>query len=154
MAVRRRNDIVFIVMAVAAIVAYASVRSEYRLKSQMPVEFFDPLTPTPARVKTEKRVAEAYWRCAVTQIQWEYGYARRLPAEAPVNFTIRADEAGALANDPVLRARYWQRLREAWDLPSSWQHHYEWSTISLTDSLRAAGQWLEGTMRRLTGYSW
>jgi hypothetical protein len=120
----------------------------------MPVEFFDPGVLPAARVTTEKRVALAYWRCAVMQIQWEYGYARRLPADPPANFVIRTEEAGALANDPVPRARYWRRLQEVWDVPSSWQHHYEWSTISLRESFRSAADWFEVHMRRIVGYSW
>jgi hypothetical protein len=32
-----------------------------------------------------------------------------------------------------------------------WQQHYEWNTISLTNSLQSAGQWLEDHMRRIVG---
>ena len=154
MAVRRGKDVFWILAAVLALLAYASLRSEYRLRAQMPMEFFDGHALSPARRIQEQRVAEAYWNCALTQIQWNYGYAHRLPEEPPSTFVIGDERAGTAAKDPVLRARYWQRLREVWDLSSAWQRHYEWSPISLRESFRDAGDWLVEHMRRIVGYSW
>jgi hypothetical protein len=151
---RRKKEIVWILLGVVVLLAYASLRSEYHLRSQMPPEFFNATAPAQARRADEKRAAEAYWNCAVTQIQWDYGYARRLPDLPPADFVIQADQAGAAARDPVLRARYWQKLREVWVLSSSWQQRYTWSPISLRESFRSAGDWLETHMRRIVGYSW
>jgi hypothetical protein len=151
MAVQRRYDIIAIVVFVILVGLYASIRSEFRLRSTMPVEFFDA-SRVPAEKRTaEARIAEAYWKCAVTQIQWQYGYAHRLPDEPPAGFSVTAAEAGSAAQDSAVRARYWQKLRAVWSISTVWHQQYEWNTISLTQSLQSAGQWLETHMRRIVG---
>jgi hypothetical protein len=145
--VHRRYDIIAIVVLVTLIVLYASIRSEYRLRDTMPEEFFDASLVPPERRAAEQKIAEAYWKCAVTQIQWQYGYAHRLPDEPPADFL--AAEAGTRANDSALRARYWQKLRGVWNVTSVWHKQYEWNTISMTQSFQSAGQWLESHMRKI-----
>jgi hypothetical protein len=153
MAVQRRYDIIAIIALVILVAAYASIRSEFRLRSAMPAEFFDASrVPAEKRAAAEK-IANAYWKCAVTQIQWRYGYAHRLPDEPPAEFSITTAEAGSAANDSVLRARYWQKLHEVWGVSAVWHEQYEWNTISLRESLQSAGQWLESHMRRIVGNS-
>ncbi len=152
MAVYRRYDIVAILVAVLGIVAYASFSVEFRLRPGMPVEFFDPSQVAPAKRAAEEKLARAYWQCAVKQIQWKYGYAHRLPEEPPVEFSVAAADAGSGAHDSAARARYWQRLRAAWEVPALWEEQYEWNAISFKDSLHSAGQWLELHMRRIVGY--
>ena len=142
-----------IVALVVCIAAYASLRSEFRLRRAMPVEFFDASRVPIDKRAGEEKIAEAYWQCAVTQIQWRYGYAHRLPDGPPPEFSVTTAEAGSAANDSVLRARYWQKLRGVWNISSVWQRQYEWNTISLKESLQSAGQWLERAMRRITSYS-
>src|SRR5262249_41408855 len=151
MAVFRRYDIPVIVAVVLGIMAYASFRSEFRLRPGMPVEFFDPSTVAPARRAAEEKIARAYWKCAVTQIQWKYGYAHRLPEEPPAEFSVTAAEVGHAALDSAECVRYWQKLRAAWGISAMWEEQYEWNTISLRDSLRSAGEWLELHMRRIIG---
>jgi hypothetical protein len=152
MAVHRRYDIVAILVIVLCVVAYASFRSEFRLRAQMPAEFFDASrVPADKRV-SEERIARAYWKCAVTQIQWKHGYAHRLPDEPPDEFAVTTEEAGPAANDSAARARYWQKLREVWGVPEVWHEQYEWDTISVKESLQSAGEWLERHLRRIVGY--
>ena len=67
-------------------------------------------------------------------------------------FRHRSAEAGSAANDSAVRARYWQKLRGVWGVSTVWHKQYEWNTISLTQSLQSAGQWLESHMRRIVGY--
>jgi hypothetical protein len=153
MAVQRRYDIIAIVAVVLCVAAYASFRSEFRLRPRMPIEFFDSSSVRPEKRTTEEKIASAYWKCAVTQIQWKYGYAHRLPDEPPVEFSVSTAEDGNAANDPVVRSRYWQKLRVAWGVSAVWQEQYEWNTISLRESLRSTGEWLELHMRRIVGYS-
>ena len=153
MAVHRRYDIIAIVAVVLCIAAYASFRSEFRLRSGMPIEFFDSSNVRPERRATEDKIARAYWKCAVTQIQWKYGYAHRLPDDPPVEFAVTTAEAGGAANDSAVRSRYWQKLRATWGISGVWQEQYEWNTISLRDSMQSAGEWLERHMRRIVGYS-
>ncbi len=141
MAVHRRYDILAILLMVLLVLAYASVRSEFRLRTEMPREFFDAANFPPERRNHEEKIARAYWKCAVTQIQWKYGYAHRLPEEPPAEF-VADGQAPA-------RARYWQELREVWMVSAVWHRQYEWNTISLNESLQSAGQWMERHMRRM-----
>ena len=151
MAVHRKHEILFIVAGVLCIATYASFRTEFRLRSPMPVEFFDASRIPVGKRAAEEKVASAYWKCAVTQIQWKYGYAHRLPEQPPAEFFVTTAEAGSAANDSALRARYWQKLRDVWSISSVWHEQYEWNTISLQQSLQSAGQWLESQMRRIVG---
>jgi hypothetical protein len=151
MAVHRRYDIIAIVAAVILLALYASIRSEFRLRPAMPVEFFDASRVPAEKRAAEAKIAEAYWNCAVTQIQWQYGYAHRLPDEPPAEFSVTVAAAGSAAQDSAVRARYWQKLRGVWGISTVWHQEYEWNTISLTESLQSAGQWLERQARRIIG---
>ena len=153
MAEKRRYDIIFIVLIAIALAAYASIRSEYRLRSEMPIEFFDATRAPAAQRAGEEKVANAYWNCAVTQVQWKYGYAHRLPEDPPAEFAVTVDQAGRAANDQALRQRYWQKLRDVWGISTVWHKQYEWSIDTVRNSLQSAGQWLELHMRRIIG-SW
>ena len=139
MAVRRKHDVVVIVALVLALIAYASLRSEFRLRSDVPIEFFDGSRLPPAKRASEEKIAEAYWSCAVKQVQWKYGYAYRLPGEPPPEFSVSASEIGPVANDEAVRRYYWQKLRATWNVASAWKTQYEWSSISFRQWLRSAG---------------
>ena len=141
MAVRRKYDIVIIVALVLAAMVYAASRSEYRLQPKMPVEFFDGSQLPPARQALEEKIANAYWNCAVRQVQWKYGYASRLPDTPPAEFSVSASEIGPVANDEAVRRRYWQKLHATWSVTTAWKNQYEWSSISFWQSLRSAGEW-------------
>ena len=81
--VRRKYDMVVIIVLLLALLAFASSRSEFRLQSDMPAEFFDAnRVPREKRISEEK-VAKAYWDCAVKDLQWKYSYTSRLPDDPP-----------------------------------------------------------------------
>lgn len=149
----RKHEIAAIIILVSGVIAYASFRSESRLRADMPVEFFDPARVPEQRRNTEVLIARAYWDCAMKLIQWKYGYAHRLPEQPPAEFSIAAMRAGRVVNDAAEREFYWRRLRSVWGNSAAWEKKYEWSTIALTDSLRSAGQWLDIHMRRIVRYS-
>ena len=149
--VQRRYDIIAITFVAICLASYASIRSEFRLRQDMPVEFFDPSHVPPGKRTSEEKVARAYWNCAVTQIQWKYGYAHRLPEDPPDDFTLTTEQAGSAAKDPALRERYWQKLRALWGVSTMWERRYEWNTDTLRNSLQSAGQWLEELGRRILG---
>ncbi len=151
MAVHRRYDILAIIGIVLLLLAYASVRSEFRLQSAMPKEFFDSSYTPPQSRAREERLAHAYWQCAVTQIQWKYGYAHRLPEEPPAEFGVNLQDTGSAANDTATRLRYWHKLKDVWTVTAVWHREYEWNSISLHESLQSAGQWMEQHMRRIIG---
>jgi hypothetical protein len=151
MAVRRKHDVMVIVALVLAVIAYGAFRSELRLRPDMPIEFFDGSRVPSAKRAAEEKIAEAYWGCAVKQVQWKYGYAHRLPDDPPPEFSVSASEIGPVANDEAVRRYYWQKLRATWNVSGAWKTQYEWSSISFRQSLRSAGDWWNDLMRNMLG---
>jgi hypothetical protein len=151
MAVRRKYDVVIIIALVLAAFAYGASRPEYRLQTDMPVEFFDGSRLPPAKRVPEEKIAKAYWNCAVKQVQWRYGYASRLPDDPPAEFSVSASEVGTIAKDDAVRRHYWQQLRASWNVSSAWRTEYQWSSISFRQSLRSAGEWWSQLTRNMMG---
>jgi len=149
MALHRKYDIVIIVALVLAGLAYAAFTSEYRLKEDMPAEFFNPLQLAPAKRASEEKIARAYWNCAVKQVQWKYGYASRLPDEVPPEFGLTVNDVGPIAKDEAVRRHYWQQLRATWHSSNVWKTEYLWSGESFRQSLRTAGDWWAGLTRNM-----
>jgi hypothetical protein len=147
MAIRRKHDIVVIIALVLMVIAYGSFRSEFRLQPNMPVEFFDGSRLPAAKRAAEQKIAAAYWNCAVTQVQWKYGYASRLPDGPPPEFSVSSSEIGPVANDDAIRRQYWSKLRATWHVSSVWKTQYGWSSISFRQWLRAASDWWGGLVR-------
>jgi hypothetical protein len=142
MAIRRKKyDVIIIAALVLAAIAYGSFRSEFRLRSDMPVEFFDGSHLPPAKRASEGEIAQAYWNCAVKQVQWKYGYASRLPDDPPPDFGLASGEVGPVAKDEAVRRHYWLQLRATWHVSSAWKTGYAWSSISFRQTLRSAGDW-------------
>ena len=148
---RRKHDIAAIVVLVLALLAFASFRSEFRLVSDMPPEFFDSKHFPRERRTAEEKVARAYWDCAVKQVQWSYGYAHRLPDEPPVEFAVTTAEVGPEAKDDAMRRYYWQRLRTTWNVSSAWKSRWEWNFVEFRQSLRSGSDWWKELMSGIVG---
>jgi len=151
MSVNRKYDRGLIVLIVLVILAFAALQPRFTLRPDMPAEFADLQSIPPKKRPAEEKIARAYWNCAVTQIQWSYGYGRRLPDDAPPEFAVQADELASQANDPATRDRYWLGLQRVWYLPSTWNKTYGWDATAMKRSLQAAGQWMESQARKITG---
>jgi len=151
LATRGKHDIAFIVAIVLCALIFASLRTEFRLKSDMPVLFFDPSHLPPAKRAAEETIARAYWNCAVNEIQWRYAYGSRLPEEPPREFVISVQQAGAAARDDAMRHLAWQSLRQVWNDSDVWNTHYELSFVSLRTAFHSAGDWWENTFRHIIG---
>jgi hypothetical protein len=151
MAHRRKFDILIIGALLLAAIAYGSLRSELRLRADMPVEFFEGSHLPPAERASEEKIAAAYWNCAVKQVQWKYGYASRLPDDPPPEFSVSSSEIGPVAKDDAVRRQYWLRLRRIWNVSSTWKAQYEWTTLSFREWLRSAGDWWGRQTREITG---
>src|SRR5262249_29492238 len=124
MLVNRRFDGI-IAFLVASIVGYVALQPAYRLRESAPPEFIRETHRVPIQKRlTEERIAKAYWRCAVTDVQWQYGYGHRLPATPPNTFLLSAQEYGPEATDVASRAHYWAKLQELWFVRDSWQEEY------------------------------
>lgn len=152
MAVTRKHDVLVIILLVLAAIAYGSFRSELRLRSDMPIEFFDSSRLPPAKCVAEEKIAKAYWSCAVKQVQWKYGYAQRLPDEPPPEFSVSTSEIGPVASDEAVRHHYWQQLRATWNVSNAWKTEYDWNSISFRQSMRSAGDWWGHLTRNVMGH--
>jgi hypothetical protein len=148
---RRKYDVLGIVILVVGIVAFASFRSEFRLRSDMPVEFFDGQRVPREKRSAEEKVARAYWDCAVKEVQWKYGYAHRLPEDPPPEFSLSAVEVGAVAKDESVRRFYWQKLRSTWNVAALWKSQWEWNFVTFRQSLRTGGDWWKELVRSIVG---
>ncbi|PYX62171.1 MAG: hypothetical protein DMG74_21510 [Acidobacteria bacterium] len=152
MLVNRKYDKATILIIAAGLLAYASFQPKFRLRTALPREFIDESSSWPAEKRvSEEKVARAYWNCAVTQIQWKYGYGHRLPQDVPPEFAVSTEELGPTADDPATRARFWRKLRQVWYLPSIWEKDYGWVLPPITNSLRSGGEWLQHQIQRITG---
>lgn len=146
----RRYDRLLIVLVPAALFVYASFRPHVRLRASMPPQFVD-VQPNarPAQRAAEEHLAQAYWKCVLTEIQWKYTYGSLLPETPPEEF--RPSLQLAPGSEPVAssRVRYWRRLQQVWLQPSSWVTSREWSTAWLTQPIINGKNWFEKSFREL-----
>lgn len=153
MFVKRKFDRVALVLLVLGVVAYAAFQPRFHLRDEMPAEFFDPSGLQGKKKAEQEKLAEAYWSCAVKQIQWQYGYAHRLPEQPPAEFFLSSTQVGPAADDAAMRLHYWQKLRTVWNLPTVWKTDYGLDLSSMKRSFQSAADWLQYQMWRLTGQS-
>src|SRR5579863_1865439 len=149
--VRRKHDIAVIIGIVLVLLSIASFRSEFRLRSDMPTEFFDGTRIPHEKRMTERKIAQAYWDCAVKEVQWKYGYAHRLPDDPPAEFMLSPVDVGPIAKDETVRRYYWQKIRSTWNLSSAWKNQWEWSFSTFRQSLRTGGDWWKELVRSIVG---
>jgi hypothetical protein len=136
-----RKPMIFVVLLVGGFFAEASFSPIYRLRATMPPEFVDAPSSWPADKRAaEQRIAQAYWNCAVNQIQWRYGYGYRLPQDPPSDFVVTSLNLEDASADPLIRARYWLMLQKTWYVPDNWTKDYHWDTRWLTD-------WVDSVLR-------
>jgi hypothetical protein len=145
-----RRFVALVIIAVAFF-AYASYQPRFRLRAEMPEEFMDASSSAPAQKQaTEARIARAYWRCMVTEVQWNYRYGRLLPPEPPPEFMVATQELGSVTAAPATRARYWRKVRQVWYLPGAWSKDYVWDTAWVRQSVQSVGTWLDARLHRVT----
>jgi hypothetical protein len=144
---RREFDVLAIVGLVLIAVSIASFRSEFRLRPEMPAVFFDGKLLAAGRRASEEKIARAYWKCAVEQVQWKYGYAHRLPDDPPEEFSVSPSLIGPVANDAAVRRYYWHKLHTAWSISSVWKNDWGFSFVALHQSLRTGGDWWKELVR-------
>jgi hypothetical protein len=138
---KRKSDKLIIVLIFGGVFCYFSYRPHFEIAPQMPNEFLDRSAASRRQHVAEERLAQGYWKCVVTTIQWKYRYGETLPASPPAEFVIANNEGG---DDATARLRYWDKVHEVWYLSSTWQKQYKWSTAWITtwtDDIRAVGSW-------------
>lgn len=143
------NRLVLLSIPVALLV-YFSRQPVMRLKPEMPSTFADvPVQASFSQQAAEERIAQGYWKCASTLIQWQYTYGSPLPDKPPVDFQLDPSEAAASNVRPDSRRRYWRRLQQFWNSPDNWVTSYKWSTNWATDLLNHGVEGIREYFRRI-----
>jgi hypothetical protein len=154
MFVNRNFDKLAVVLIFVGLFLYASITPVHRLRPEMPKVFGLSPSSWPAEKRAEEaRVAQAYWNCVISTIQWKYGFASQLPADPPSEFRIDQAEVGPVAGDPATRARFWWKLKEVWYLPGTWKNGYEWDSSWVSRWPRSAAKNIQDFLGKLTGGS-
>jgi hypothetical protein len=140
---RRKLDRLLLIIVPAAVIVYASTRPQVRLRVEMPPEFVD-LSPSMSSKKetAERKLAEQYWTCVLTNIQWKYTYGSPLPDVPPEDFRLGESANGHSASAASSRLRYWHKLRQVWLMPSAWTKSRNWSLRWLITPLQEGADWL------------
>jgi hypothetical protein len=117
-------------MTLLVLGVYYSTSPVIRLRTTPPPAFVeDSSNRTPKERMAENQRARAYWDIAVREIGTKYGYGSQLPTDPPDNFTVQEKGAPGAASkvDAGARTRYWQKLREVWPQPDSWERTSNWN---------------------------
>src|SRR5207247_11272960 len=82
--IRQKFDKALVLLILVVGFCLLSYRPISRITPEMPKEFLDisSIGNTRQRI-AEERLANAYWDCVVTNIQWEYHYGFSLPHAPP-----------------------------------------------------------------------
>ena len=139
----RKFDRLIVLIAAVGFFVYFSTRPHLRLRANMPPEFVD-LSPSmsPKKQKLEQQIAQQYWNCAQTSIQWKYTYGSALPDTPPEAFRITGGSSASAEAAAMKRVRYWHRLQKVWVMPSAWTMSHQWRMDWLLDPFRAVVDWL------------
>jgi hypothetical protein len=114
----------------------------------MPKGFADaPKGASAADRAAEYRIANAYWECAVTFVQFEYSYGSMLPDAVPDDFRI--DPTYGAGAGPEARLHYWEQFRRMWLKPEAWRRDRGWNTMWLTQPLENGWEAFRAYMNHL-----
>ena len=146
--------LIYPLIAAALIISF-SYRPRYRLRDEMPAEFFSEATISEPRgqdASREKSIAWAYWQSAQMDIQWKFPHGRVLPLNPPPDFRIQQQTVKPNASDAALRQHYWSRLRQVWNSPEVWRTEYVWDWTWISDPLPLLEQWKREVTERLFSF--
>ena len=147
---RHHVDKLIIPIVLAIIFVAASYRSKYRLRTDMPSDFFQQQTNS-SKPSLEQRIAWSYWEAAVMNVQWQYPYSHPLPVDPPPEFQINAAALGPGAADAATRLLYWHRLQQIWYLPETWEKVYGWDFTWVSHPIDSSGNWLRDITNNVFG---
>lgn len=108
--------------------AYLMSRPVMRLKVDPPAEFVNAYPEwTGAHQAEAARLAAAYWDWAALHLADSYPYGSQLPEQPPMSFAVEGKGFPSGVDADVARMRYWQKLRDLWTNPQSWQKIERWN---------------------------
>ncbi|HKS96936.1 MAG TPA: hypothetical protein VJV74_12510, partial [Terriglobia bacterium] len=124
--------VLLLLLVPVGVVVYLSTRPVMRLRAEPPAGFVDSNPKWNAkRAASEDQVGRAYWDAAVQNVQPIYHYGTSLPTTPPVSFEVDPETlaaSGIKVDATAERAHYWQKLRELWDQPATWEQSFGWNT--------------------------
>jgi hypothetical protein len=146
----RKLDRLLLLIVPAALIVYASTRPQLSLRVNMPPEFIDiSQSASRSRREAENQLAQQYWDCVLTTIQWKYTYGSLLPDAPPEGFRVEKSAVPGSESVASSRVRYWRQLRKVWVMPSSWTTSRNWSFNWLIDPLKRAADWVNNYFSNL-----
>ena len=152
---RARHGWWLLVLLPLGLVFAVCYRPVMRLKSEPPVGFMETRKEWDAtRRAVEGRAARAYWQLAINTVQWKFAFGTELPAYPIDEFKLDEKDfsRSGIEAASTTRARYWNKLRETWPRPETWNRTYVWRTGWLTEflasSMETVSRFVDGIMRR------
>jgi hypothetical protein len=132
-----------LLIAMALILAgiHASRPAEMRLRAEPPAGFFEERPEWSAKQRArEEQLARAYWALALQGVQATYSFGMKLPDDPPAEFKVeeKSVSRSSLKVDPVVRTRYWEKLRRVWVKPEAWEKSPGWNRDWIRSALESA----------------
>ena len=148
---RQKVDWLFVPLLVIGLFMYASYQPRFRLRPDMPAEFLDAPVGSPQGQTAEQKIAEAYWKSLIRDVQPKYGYGYTLPSDPPGDFTLASASSGTNQEDTETRIRYWRKAQHVWYLPNAWQKGYEWDFHWTSNLTQNSADWLHRQLQHAGG---
>lgn len=107
---------------------YLMNRPVMRLKAEPPADFVNAYPEWTAQHQDEAvKLGEAYWDWAALHLVRDYPDGTQLPEQPPVSFEVNGSGFPSGVEADVARMRYWNKLRELWTNPQSWDKIEAWN---------------------------
>lgn len=107
---------------------FLASRPIMRLKADPPAEFFNAYPDwTASHHDVAQRLGRAYWDWAALHLAHEYPYGSTLPDQPPVEFDVEGPNFPTGVEADLARQKYWEKLRELWGQPQSWEKVPFWN---------------------------
>lgn len=120
--------LVIIALLPAILMVYLISRPVMRLRTDPLADFVNAYPEwTGAHPTAAARLGAAYWDWAALHLTESYPYGSQLPDQPPAAFSVEGQGFPTGVDADVARMRYWQKLRELWSNPQSWQKIDRWN---------------------------
>ncbi|MGH9351849.1 MAG: hypothetical protein ACRD2G_06790 [Terriglobia bacterium] len=120
--------LILVALIPTVLFVYLASRPMMRLAPNAPADFVEAYPELDgAHADTAQKLAQAYWDWAAVHLAPDYPYGSQLPEQPPALFDAEGSGFPTGVEADVARARYWQKLRQLWSNPQSWEKVQVWS---------------------------
>lgn len=120
--------LVLVALIPTVLFVYLAAKPVMRLKPNAPADFVEASPDlAAAHTETAQKLAQAYWDWAAVHLAPDYPFGSQLPDQPPALFDAEGPGFPTGVDADVARARYWQKLRQLWANPQSWQKVEAWN---------------------------